>query len=148
MSIVGLQNYPSLELIDSSHIMRLIFVMEKGKYSLDLKNKNQVLIVTICRQNNIVSLFRLFSSLGIGYATTVICWWLNHYYVVILAWALFYLFASFTTQLPWATCDNWWNTENCTVDFLVSTILVVNCVYSQSNCVYSQSSGMIEIIVE
>lgn len=57
---------------------------------------------------------------GIGYATTVICWWLNHYYVVILAWALFYLFASFTTQLPWATCDNWWNTENCTVDFLAS----------------------------
>uniref|UniRef100_A0A8C5FWA7 Transporter n=1 Tax=Gadus morhua TaxID=8049 RepID=A0A8C5FWA7_GADMO len=38
---------------------------------------------------------------GIGYATQVIQAHLNVYYVVILAWAIFYLFNCFTTELPW-----------------------------------------------
>uniref|UniRef100_A0A8C1YEA3 Transporter n=1 Tax=Cyprinus carpio TaxID=7962 RepID=A0A8C1YEA3_CYPCA len=38
---------------------------------------------------------------GIGYATQVIEAHLNVYYVVILAWAIFYLFNCFTTELPW-----------------------------------------------
>ncbi|XP_073682083.1 sodium- and chloride-dependent GABA transporter 3 [Garra rufa] len=53
---------------------------------------------------------------GIGYATQVIEAHLNVYYVVILAWAIFYLFNCFTTELPWASCGHYWNTENC-VDF-------------------------------
>lgn len=53
---------------------------------------------------------------GIGYATQVIEAYLNVYYVVILAWAIFYLFNCFTTELPWAACGHEWNTENC-VDF-------------------------------
>ncbi|KAG7249326.1 hypothetical protein CRUP_037980, partial [Coryphaenoides rupestris] len=50
---------------------------------------------------------------GIGYATQVIEAHLNVYYVVILAWAIFYLFNCFTTELPWAACGHYWNTENC-----------------------------------
>ncbi|ODM94070.1 Sodium- and chloride-dependent taurine transporter, partial [Orchesella cincta] len=53
---------------------------------------------------------------GIGYATTIICFLLNVYYIVILAWAVHFFFASFTTQLPWATCGNYWNTQNCFQD--------------------------------
>uniref|UniRef100_G3NW93 Transporter n=1 Tax=Gasterosteus aculeatus aculeatus TaxID=481459 RepID=G3NW93_GASAC len=53
---------------------------------------------------------------GIGYATQVIEAHLNVYYVVILAWAIFYLFNCFTTELPWATCGHYWNTDNC-VDY-------------------------------
>ncbi|XP_068605090.1 sodium- and chloride-dependent GABA transporter 3-like [Brachionichthys hirsutus] len=34
-------------------------------------------------------------------------------YIVIEAWALFYLAFSFRAQLPWATCNNTWNTANC-----------------------------------
>ena len=38
----------------------------------------------------------------------------NVYYIVVLCWALHYLFSSFTSgELPWSTCDNWWNTEHC-----------------------------------
>ncbi|KAG7247526.1 hypothetical protein CRUP_001014, partial [Coryphaenoides rupestris] len=48
---------------------------------------------------------------GIGYATQVIEAHLNVYYVVILAWAIFYLFNCFTTELPWAACGHYWNTE-------------------------------------
>uniref|UniRef100_A0AAX7TBL2 Transporter n=1 Tax=Astatotilapia calliptera TaxID=8154 RepID=A0AAX7TBL2_ASTCA len=53
---------------------------------------------------------------GIGYATQVIEAHLNIYYVVILAWAIFYLFNCFTTELPWAGCGHYWNTEYC-VDY-------------------------------
>lgn len=50
---------------------------------------------------------------GIGYASVVIVQFLNIYYIVILGWALFYMFASFTSKLPWSHCDNDWNTEQC-----------------------------------
>ncbi|KAM8802821.1 sodium- and chloride-dependent betaine transporter isoform 1-T5 [Rhynchonycteris naso] len=54
---------------------------------------------------------------GIGLASVVIETYLNVYYIIILAWALFYLFSSFTSELPWTTCTNTWNTEHC-MDFL------------------------------
>ncbi|XP_014792886.1 PREDICTED: sodium- and chloride-dependent GABA transporter 2 isoform X2 [Calidris pugnax] len=50
---------------------------------------------------------------GIGYASQVIVILLNFYYIVVLAWALFYLFSSFTIDLPWGSCDHEWNTGNC-----------------------------------
>ncbi|KAM6932138.1 sodium- and chloride-dependent GABA transporter 2-like [Lycodopsis pacificus] len=34
-------------------------------------------------------------------------------YIIILAWALLYLVFSFSSQLPWASCNNYWNTDNC-----------------------------------
>ena len=53
------------------------------------------------------------SLAGIGYASVVIVQFLNIYYIVILGWALFYMFASFTSKLPWSHCDNSWNTPRC-----------------------------------
>ncbi|XP_069795977.1 sodium- and chloride-dependent GABA transporter 3 isoform X2 [Narcine bancroftii] len=50
---------------------------------------------------------------GIGYATQVIEAHLNVFYIIVLAWAIFYLFNCFTSELPWATCGHYWNTENC-----------------------------------
>ncbi|XP_074050793.1 sodium- and chloride-dependent GABA transporter 2 isoform X2 [Macrotis lagotis] len=50
---------------------------------------------------------------GIGYASQVIVILLNFYYIIVLAWAFFYLFSSFTIDLPWGSCDHEWNTEHC-----------------------------------
>ncbi|KAJ8373536.1 hypothetical protein SKAU_G00041160 [Synaphobranchus kaupii] len=50
---------------------------------------------------------------GIGIASQVIVLYLNIYYIVILAWAIFYLFNSFKNPLPWSTCGNSWNTVEC-----------------------------------
>ncbi|CAH1268646.1 SLC6A9 [Branchiostoma lanceolatum] len=52
---------------------------------------------------------------GIGYGMVVVSGLVCIYYNVIIAWTLHFLFSSFTSALPWATCDNAWNTENCTL---------------------------------
>uniref|UniRef100_A0A673M6H6 Uncharacterized protein n=1 Tax=Sinocyclocheilus rhinocerous TaxID=307959 RepID=A0A673M6H6_9TELE len=52
---------------------------------------------------------------GIGYAGQLILLYSCMCYIIILAWALFYLISSFSSQLPWASCDNTWNTGNPTV---------------------------------
>ncbi|ENN73382.1 hypothetical protein YQE_10009, partial [Dendroctonus ponderosae] len=50
---------------------------------------------------------------GIGYAVVLIAFYVDFYYNVIIAWALRFFFASFTSLLPWTTCDNEWNTPQC-----------------------------------
>lgn len=56
-------------------------------------------------------------SPGLGLASMVIVFFCNTYYIMILVWGLYFLFHSFTTPLPWATCGHSWNTPNCTEDF-------------------------------
>lgn len=62
--------------------------------------------------------------LGIGYSTTYISFFGVVYYNVIVAWAVYYFAASFTSGnsiivdskkslFPWSTCGNSWNTECC-----------------------------------
>ena len=50
---------------------------------------------------------------GIGWATTITMFFVNCYYCIILCWAFYYMFASFTNELPWESCDNYWNTDAC-----------------------------------
>ncbi|KRZ31414.1 Sodium- and chloride-dependent GABA transporter 1 [Trichinella pseudospiralis] len=53
---------------------------------------------------------------GAGIAATVCAFWLNIYYIVVLAWALIYFFYSFY-NVPWGDCNNWWNTEKCVPEY-------------------------------
>uniref|UniRef100_A0A1A8MPM9 Transporter n=1 Tax=Nothobranchius pienaari TaxID=704102 RepID=A0A1A8MPM9_9TELE len=48
---------------------------------------------------------------GLGYASQVMILHGCVYYIVILAWALFYLCYSFQAELPWSHCNNTWNTN-------------------------------------
>ncbi|XP_076578487.1 sodium- and chloride-dependent GABA transporter 2-like [Chaetodon auriga] len=50
---------------------------------------------------------------GLGYGTQVIVTLLNFYYIIVLAWGIFYLSYSFSWDLAWSSCNNTWNTENC-----------------------------------
>ncbi|XP_063329092.1 sodium- and chloride-dependent GABA transporter 2-like [Pelmatolapia mariae] len=52
---------------------------------------------------------------GMGYASQMILFYGGISYIVILAWAFLYLFSSFSGELPWATCNNTWNTNRCVV---------------------------------
>ena len=50
---------------------------------------------------------------GLGYAMIFVRFLVNIYYVVITAWALFYLAIGFQKNLPWGSCEESWNTYNC-----------------------------------
>ncbi|XP_070572810.1 sodium-dependent dopamine transporter-like isoform X2 [Ptychodera flava] len=50
---------------------------------------------------------------GIGWAVVMIAFYVDFYYNVIISWAFYYFFASFTSVLPWSHCGNKWNTEFC-----------------------------------
>nr|XP_057932820.1 sodium- and chloride-dependent GABA transporter ine [Doryrhamphus excisus] len=51
---------------------------------------------------------------GVGIASVAISFIMCTYYNVVIAWALYYMFSSFQAPLPWQSCNNTWNTANCT----------------------------------
>lgn len=53
------------------------------------------------------------TNTGIGYAVVLIAFYVDFYYNVIIAWSLRFFFASFTSELPWTSCGNIWNTASC-----------------------------------
>ena len=55
-----------------------------------------------------VPLFR-----GLGYGMLTVRLLVNIYYVVIQAWALFYLGVGFTDELPWGSCEQEFTTNDC-----------------------------------
>ncbi|KAL5012420.1 hypothetical protein ScPMuIL_010971 [Solemya velum] len=50
---------------------------------------------------------------GVGYGMVIISAIVCVYYNIIITWTLYFLYMSFRKSLPWSTCDNEWNTENC-----------------------------------
>lgn len=51
---------------------------------------------------------------GLGYCMIIVSGMACIYYNGVLSWIIYYLYSSFTGDLPWATCGNWWNTPTCT----------------------------------
>jgi len=75
-----------------------LFEMSVGQFS----NEGPVTVWKMC------PLFQ-----GIGYAMCCLSLYIGTYYNIILSWAFFYIFSSFSSSLPWASCGNWWNSEAC-----------------------------------
>ena len=51
---------------------------------------------------------------GIGYTMVLIGAIISTYYNVIIAFTVFYFFASFNSKLPWMECHESWQTIGCT----------------------------------
>ncbi|GAB0098904.1 Transporter [Sergentomyia squamirostris] len=60
---------------------------------------------------------------GVGYAICLIDIYMGMYYNTIIGWAVYYLFASFSSELPWTSCGNEWNTPNCS---RVTNLSIIN----------------------
>ncbi|XP_048241968.1 sodium- and chloride-dependent taurine transporter-like [Haliotis rufescens] len=50
---------------------------------------------------------------GIGFGIALVMWLYVTYYMAIFAWFMYYFYHSFLGKLPWASCDNSWNTPAC-----------------------------------
>ncbi|XP_075911297.1 sodium- and chloride-dependent neutral and basic amino acid transporter B(0+)-like [Petromyzon marinus] len=50
---------------------------------------------------------------GVGWTMVITSALVGIYYNCIIAYSLFYLFASFTSELPWAECQDWWEPTIC-----------------------------------
>ncbi|MEE6468581.1 hypothetical protein FKM82_008321 [Ascaphus truei] len=76
-------------------------------------------------RNGCISIWRKICPLfkGIGYAICMIALYIAFYYNTIMAWALYYLIFSFRAELPWTSCHNAWNTDNCTNYFQNSSVI-------------------------
>jgi solute carrier family 6 amino acid transporter-like protein 5/7/9/14 len=58
---------------------------------------------------------------GIGVGMCIVSGLVAIYYNMIIAWSLFYTFASFTSNLPWKKCDSEWASDFCE-DYLDTSI--------------------------
>lgn len=74
---------------------------------------------------------------GIGYAAAVMSCWMNIYYIVILAWAIFYFFMSMRADVPWRTCNNYWNTRTCVNPYDRGSLLCWD-QYNQNNNTFTK----------
>lgn len=52
---------------------------------------------------------------GVGYAICLIDLYMGMYYNTIIGWAVYYLIASFQSELPWTSCGDKWKTEHCRI---------------------------------
>ncbi len=50
---------------------------------------------------------------GIGYSSLLVVCYITLYYTTIIAYSVYYLFDSIVDPLPWSTCNNAWNTQDC-----------------------------------
>uniref|UniRef100_H2ZHX3 Transporter n=1 Tax=Ciona savignyi TaxID=51511 RepID=H2ZHX3_CIOSA len=48
---------------------------------------------------------------GVGICMVILSSYVGIYYNVIIAYTVFYFFSSLTSNLPWESCDNWWNNQ-------------------------------------
>lgn len=48
---------------------------------------------------------------GIGISTLLISFMCSTYYIVILVWGLYYMYAGVSKEIPWGSCLNAWNTD-------------------------------------
>ncbi|XP_062585245.1 sodium- and chloride-dependent glycine transporter 1-like, partial [Saccostrea cucullata] len=52
---------------------------------------------------------------GLGWLMMTISFLVAWYFNLVIAWVLYYFVHAFFPKIPWASCDNWWNTEQCIV---------------------------------
>ncbi|XP_063599881.1 sodium- and chloride-dependent glycine transporter 2-like [Penaeus indicus] len=72
---------------------------------------------------------------GLGWGMIVVSALVAIYYNLILAWTLFYTFASFTSVLPWGHCDNAFNSIECFTEDAAASCRNQSLFYYNKTCI-------------
>ncbi|XP_069970979.1 sodium- and chloride-dependent glycine transporter 1-like [Penaeus vannamei] len=72
---------------------------------------------------------------GLGWGMIVVSALVAIYYNLILAWTLFYTFASFTSVLPWGHCDNDFNSIECFTEDAAANCRNQSLLYYNKSCI-------------
>ncbi|KAG1681078.1 Sodium- and chloride-dependent GABA transporter 1 [Nymphon striatum] len=111
--------------------LQLIWGVQKLNHVVVIMDNNGLeinQIFVLCRQHN-----------RVGYAAAIMAFWLDVYYIVVLAWALYYMFQAMALEVPWGSCGNWWNSKYCRSEYEnVTNWTAGNCTY-----VLNSTSAMI-----
>lgn len=102
--------FPTLSIFLLWYVVRKLLIFISSFLS------HKILIEKLCKFSSapfFKSTTKKISSTGVGYAICLIDIYMGMYYNTIIGWAVYYLFASFTSKLPWTSCDNPWNTASC-----------------------------------
>lgn len=96
------------------HVLNNLLFAQDTLYPTDNVKCNNIIISV--RRPHLSCIF-LFLFSGMGYASHLIIAFSATSYITIIAWAFFYLFQSFSADLPWATCGHYWNTGRLSCSF-------------------------------
>ncbi|KAL4239956.1 hypothetical protein ACF0H5_000753 [Mactra antiquata] len=72
-------------------------------------------------------------DIGVGLMAVIMSFNILWYIITILGWIQYYLICSFAAELPWSSCGNWWNTEQCRERTFYKTDTSINTSLSISN---------------
>lgn len=72
----------------------------EDKTRKDNNNKYQFSVYSLC-----------ISRIGLGVCCLVVITFVTIYYMIIIAWIIFYFVASFLPRLGWGYCDHEWNSD-------------------------------------
>jgi len=92
--------------------------LNSKNYLVGLKDKDftehDCSVVLIAHKSSDV-LFHCPPFTGLGIGMVLVSIYCCVYYNVIIMWTLYYFFHSFKKILPWSTCENNWNSDDCSL---------------------------------
>ncbi|XP_037918246.1 sodium- and chloride-dependent glycine transporter 1 [Hermetia illucens] len=99
-----------------------------------------------------VAVYRRFCPLmrGLGYGMIIVSAIVMLYYNLIIAWTIFYMYASFTSELPWQNCEKEWSTAHCYSYEMADQCEAVNGTFYLRTCynsTFSESQNLTELAI-
>ncbi|XP_012055742.1 PREDICTED: sodium- and chloride-dependent glycine transporter 1 [Atta cephalotes] len=99
-----------------------------------------------------VAVYEQFCPLfrGLGYGMVLVSSIVMLYYNLIIAWTLYYIFASVNGdwELPWSKCEKKWSTEDCFMPDVAETCVSQNASYFKGKCLNSTQMTAMGLIIE
>ena len=116
---------PGLVYTVLQHCPREVGLQQESENNIKLPSHDAWSFIWVCFNICCTAFFSIGVAIGAVIANVLT----SITYAVVITYCFFYLFASFTTYLPWSDCHNDWNTVYCATvasDCLNQSSIVIN----------------------